>query len=212
MSDLARQLSENLAPVTASFVARRLLLGLAAGSLVSVIFVLAVLGLRPDLVPAMGTAMFWAKLVYPLSLAWIAGLAAERLARPAASARNRLVWLTAPFAAVAVLAIVQLIVVAPESRESVVMGGSARVCPFLVLLSSLPPLAGLVWAMRGLAPVRLRETGAIIGLAAGGVGAFAYAWHCTEWGAAFLALWYTAGILACAGLGALLGPSLLRWR
>jgi hypothetical protein len=212
MSGLARQLSDGLAPVPSSYVARRLLLGLGAGAFASVAWVLAVLQLRPDLVPAMGTAMFWAKLAYPLSLAAIAGLAAERLARPAASARNRLAWLVAPFAAIAVLAIVQFFTAAPQLHETIVMGGSARLCPFLVLASSLPPLAGLVWAMRGLAPTRLREAGAVIGLAAGGIGAFAYAWHCSEWGAPFLALWYTLGILATAALGALFGPLLLRWK
>lgn len=212
MSELARKLSDGLAPMPPSFVPRRLLTGLGAGASVSIVLVLGLLGLRPDLLPAMVTAMFWAKLVYPLSLALVAGLAAERLARPAADARNRLVWLAAPFAAVALVAVVQFATAAPGSRDAIVMGGSARVCPFLVLASSIPPLLGLVWAMRGLAPTRLRETGAVIGLAAGGIGGFAYAWHCTEWGAPFLALWYTAGILASAILGALLGPLLLRWK
>lgn len=212
MSELARKLSDGLVPVPPSFVSRRLLVGTAVGTLVSAVWVFAVLRLRPDLVGAMATPMFWAKLVYPLSLAWIAGVAAERLARPAASAHGRLVWLAAPFAAVAVLAIVQFVTAAPGSHHAIVMGGSARVCPFLVLASSLPPLLGLVWAMRGLAPTRLRETGAVIGLAAGGIGAFAYAWHCTEWGAPFLALWYTAGILAASLLGWVLGPLLLRWK
>jgi hypothetical protein len=66
--------------------------------------------------------------------------------------------------------------------------------------------------MRGLAPTRLRETGAVIGLAAGGAGAFAYAWHCTETGAPFLAVWYTVGIALAALLGWLAGPRVLRWR
>ena len=212
MSELARKLSDGLAPVPPSFVPRRLLSGLGAGAFVSIALVLGLLGLRPDLLPAMGTAMFWAKLAYPLSLALVAGLAAERLARPAARARDRLVWLAAPFAAVALMAAVQFVTAAPGSRDAIVMGGSARLCPFLVLASSIPPLLGLVWAMRGLAPTRLRETGAVIGLVAGGIGGFAYAWHCTEWGAPFLALWYTAGILASAIFGALLGPLLLRWK
>jgi hypothetical protein len=207
-----RKLTDGLGAVPPSFVPRRLLLGVGLGALVSLVWVLAVLRLRPDLGHAMATPMFWLKLVYPLSLALVAGFAAERLARPAARARDRLVWLAAPFAAVALIAVVQFVTVSPRSHHAIVMGGSARVCPFLVLASSIPPLLGLVWAMRGLAPTRLRETGAVIGLAAGGVGAFAYAWHCTEWGAPFLALWYTAGILASAILGALLGPLLLRWK
>lgn len=212
MSELAGKLSGELAPVPPSFVVRRLLSGLGAGALVSVAGVLAILRLRPDLTDAMATPMFWVKLVYPLSLALIACLAAERLARPAGRAARRLIWLAAPVAAVALLALVQLVTTAHEARHAIVMGGSARICSFLVLASSIPPLLGLVWAMRGLAPTRLGETGAVIGVAAGGIGAFAYAWHCTEWGAPFLALWYTAGILAGSLLGAFLGPLLLRWK
>jgi len=212
VSEIARRLSDGLAPVAPSFVTRRLALGSATGAFVSVVWVVAVLRLRPDLVGAMATMMFWAKLIYPLLLTLIAGVAAERLARPAARAGDRLVWLAAPFAAVALLAIVQFVTAAPASHHAIVMGGSARVCPFLVLASSVPPLLGLVWAMRGLAPTRLRETGAVIGLVAGGIGAFAYAWHCTESGAPFLALWYTAGILAASLAGWLLGPLLLRWK
>jgi hypothetical protein len=212
VSALAKQLSAGVTPVPPFYVSRRLVLGLAAGAVMSIAWVIAVLGLRPDLLHAMGTAMFWAKLAYPLSLAVIAGVAAERLARPAAMARDRLRWLALPVLAVAGLVVVQFLTSAPADRTALVMGSSARMCPWLVLASALPPLFGLIWAMRGLAPMRLRETGAVIGITAGGAGAFAYAWHCTELGAPFLALWYTAGILATALLGALLGPVLLRWK
>jgi len=212
VSELARRLSAGLAPIAPSFVPRRLLLGLGAGTLVSIAMVLALLDPRPDMDRAMGTAMFWVKLAYPLSLAIIAGLAAERLARPAATARRIVIWLVPPFIAIFALALGQLLAASPESRHLLVMGGSALVCPLLVLASSIPPLLGLVWSMRGLAPVRFREAGAVIGLAAGGAGAFAYAWHCTEWGAPFLALWYTLGILLATLLGALLGPMVLRWK
>jgi hypothetical protein len=211
MSDLARELSAHLAPVSRWQVPGRLLLGLGGGLAVSVLLVLAVLGPRPDIGPAMHGMMFWMKLVYPLSLVAIAGLASERLARPAASAKARMIWLPLPFALIATLAATALFLAPPATRETLLMGSSAGVCPFLVLAFAVPPLAGLAWAMRGLAPTRPRETGAIIGLVAGGAGAFAYAWHCTETGAPFLAVWYTLGIAAAAFLGWLLGPRLLRW-
>ena len=53
MSDLARQLSVDLAPVPQSWLPRRLLLGLGFGLLVSIVLVLAILGPRPDMMPAM---------------------------------------------------------------------------------------------------------------------------------------------------------------
>jgi hypothetical protein len=161
---------------------------------------------------AMRTGMFWLKLAYPLSLACIAGLAAERLARPSASARARIPWLIAPLLFVFAFGAIEYMFAPPAMQMPLLMGGSARLCPFLVLAFSTPPLAGLIWAMRGLAPTRLREAGAVIGLAAGGIGAFAYAWHCTETGAPFLAAWYTLGIAAAALIGWLLGPRVLRWK
>ncbi len=187
-------------------------MGSGGGLLISIVLVLGVLGPRPDMASAIRTAMFWMKLVYPLSLALIAGLASERLARPAGSAHARIVWLAAPLALVFVVAAIEFLFAPPPARHAMLMGGSASICPFLVLVSALPPLIGLVWAMRGLAPTRLREAGAVIGLAAGGAGAFAYAWHCTEAGAPFLAAWYTLGIAAAALAGWLAGPLLLRWR
>lgn len=212
MSDLARELSAALVPVPPSFVQRRLLAGSGMGALVSIGLVFTLLGPRPDMTSAMATVMFWVKLAYPLSLAVVAGLVAERLARPVATARRRIVWLGVPLLAVAALAVGQFLVASPAARHALVMGRSALLCPFLVFAAALPPLLGLLWAMRGLAPTRLAATGAIIGLVAGGTGAFAYAWHCTEAGAPFLALWYSLGILAAVVLGVLLGPLLLRWR
>ena len=211
MSDLARRLASDLAPVSPGLVPRRLLTGLGGGLLVSIALVLAILGPRPDMMPAMHTGMFWLKLFYPLCLAIIAVLAAERLARPAASAWTRLVWLPLPFALVVILALIVFAVAQPSARAAMLMGHSADICPFLVFASAVPPLAGLIWAMRSLAPTRLSETGFVIGLAAGGAGAFAYAWSCNETGAPFLATWYTLGIAAAALAGWLLGPRLLRW-
>jgi hypothetical protein len=91
------------------------------------------------------------------------------------------------------------------------LGHSAGVCPWLIVAFSLPPLLGLIWATRALAPTRLRLAGLVLGLAAGGVGATAYAFHCDEMAAPFLAIWYSAGILGAGLLGALLGPRALRW-
>jgi hypothetical protein len=151
------------------------------------------------------------KLFYPLSLALIAGVASERLARPAGSARTRLRWLVLPLALVFALALIEFIPASAAARHAMLMGGSSRACPILVLAASVPPLAGLIWAMRGLAPTRLGAAGTVIGIAAGGAGAFAYSWHCTEAGTPFLAIWYTLGMAGAALLGFLLGPRFLRW-
>jgi hypothetical protein len=92
-----------------------------------------------------------------------------------------------------------------------VLGHSWASCPTNVLLLALPTLAGALWALRGLAPTRPRAAGLAAGLLAGGIGAFGYALSCTELSAAFVAVWYSLGIGLAGGLGALLGPWLLRW-
>lgn len=212
MSDLIENLSGDLRPVSRWYVPHRLGHGISGGLVISILVVLFVLKPRPDMGQAMHTAMFWIKLIYPLSLALIATMAAERLARPVAPAGARIAGLAVPLAVVFALAGIELLFAPPASRGALLLGSSARVCPFLVLALAIPPLLGSVWAMRGLAPTRLRATGMIIGLGAGGAGAFAYAWHCTETGAPFLAMWYTLGIVFAAFLGWLVGPFVLRWR
>ena len=43
------------------------------------------------------------------------------------------------------------------------------------------------------------------------MGALAYSVSCDELSPAFVAVWYTLGITLSGGLGALLGPRVLRW-
>jgi hypothetical protein len=211
-SDFLQTLSMDLGPVSRWFVARRLLVGISGGVVISAVLMLLLLGVRPDVWRMVGAGVFWLKQAYALAFTVIAGLSAERLARPSGDGRRWIIWLLVPFVFVLGVASLQLANVAPDSRVPMLMGQSASLCPWQVLFFAIPPLVGLVWAMRGLAPTRLREAGAVIGLAAGGAGAFIYALHCTEDAVPFLAAWYTVGILTCALLGWAVGPLLLRWR
>jgi hypothetical protein len=90
-------------------------------------------------------------------------------------------------------------------------GISWTVCSANIALLSLPVFVALVWLMKGLAPTRLRLSGAAAGLAAGAVAALVYTLHCPELEAPFLALWYVLGMLIPAAFGAVAGPWLLRW-
>lgn len=212
MSDeLIGRLAGELRPTPRGAVRRRLALGAALGAAVSTALTAAFLGPRPDMACAVGEAMFWVKLAYTLGIGGVALWACGRLARPSGAARGRLPWLLLPVLAVAALAAWQLLRAPVPLRMPLVMGASAALCPGCILAVSVPPLAGLVWAVRGLAPTRLRLTGAVAGLAAGGTGAAVYALHCPEAAAPFLAVWYTLGVAAVGALGWLSGPRLLRW-
>jgi hypothetical protein len=210
-NELIDRLATDLRPTPRGLIARRLLVGALAGGVVSAALVAATLGFRHDLGDAVGDGMFWMKLGYTFSLAALALWACERLARPAGLAMGRLPWLLAPVAVLAALGAWWLAQVPAGERLATLLGHSAGACPWLIVAFSLPPLLGLIWATRALAPTRLRLAGLVLGLAAGGVGATAYAFHCDEMAAPFLAIWYSAGILGAGLIGALLGPRALRW-
>ncbi|CAN5199767.1 NrsF family protein [soil metagenome] len=209
--DLIDRLSRDLQPADTGRVARRLTLATFVGVAAALFGVMLLIGLRPDMPQALATRMFWMKLAYTAGLGALGLWAAERLSRPAGDPARRLPWIVLPLAAMAAMAIMQLGAAPAEMRRPLIMCGSALVCSVRRALTAAPVFIGLIWAMRGLAPTRLRLAGATAGLAAGGFGAAIYALHCPEVGAPFVALWYTLGVVAPAALGALVGPRLLRW-
>ncbi|MEX2741320.1 NrsF family protein [Rhizobium mongolense] len=65
--------------------------------------------------------------------------------------------------------------------------------------------------MKNGAAERPSLAGAAAGLAAGGIAAALYAWHCTDDSPLFLAVWYTTAIAAVTATGALIGSRYLTW-
>jgi len=208
--DLIAQLSDGLQPVKQGAVARLLLGAILVGILGSIAVMLAMIGLRHDISTAITSFGMWTKLVYTFAIAVFGFWLVERAGRPGAKMTRPLLFLALPLLAIALLSMLQMS--APHAdMPGLVMGHSSRVCAPLVLMTALPTLAATFWALKRLAPTRLRMAGAIAGLFAGGAGAFVYSFHCTEGAAPFIAIWYTLGIAAVTALGALLGPRLLRW-
>jgi hypothetical protein len=134
----------------------------------------------------------------------VGGFAALRLARPEADARAPLLALSALPAAAALLLL---------SGGDNPLGSPAAVlkCLIAVPLTAALPLAALFMALRNGAVTRPALAGAFAGLAAAGLAILAYALHCTEDGARFVGTWYVAATALTAGIGAALGPRVLRW-
>ncbi|TPG52170.1 DUF1109 domain-containing protein [Sphingomonas glacialis] len=209
--DLIFRLSADLAPVRRHAVARRLAIGLAMGALVSIFYVVVMMGVRPDIGVAMHGFPFWMKWGYTVSLSAVAIVMTAQLARPD-SGRLRWLWLMAiPVLLLASVGIMELIRTPPGDWLAMWLGDSWMVCPWRVLALAMPIFVGLLWSFRKLAPTRLRAAGAAAGLAAGAFAATVYCVHCPEVSAIFVLTWYSLGILLAASLGALLGPRLLRW-
>jgi hypothetical protein len=190
---------------------RRLLLACLIGMAGAAALVFGILGFRHDFAYQMRTAPFWMKPAYTAWFAVGAFMLVDRMGRPGARATMGRLVLIGALAAIAVLAAINLATTAPGLRTQAVMGRSSLLCPIAVIVSAIPAMAAVMIALRGMAPTNLARAGMAAGLLAGGVGASVYALWCRESTAAFVAVWYTLGIVACGGVGALLGPLVLRW-
>ena len=208
--NLIDRLASEAKPVEPFALRRHLATGLVAGGAASLALVLAIYGVQPGLDTFAHGAPLAMKAAYAVTLGGIALALAAALSRPGDDARG---WglLLAPAVALAALAAWQLSA-APMARwPALMLGGTWDRCPWRIALLSLPVMVGLVLAVRREAPVHLRRAGAAIGLLSGATAATLYALACPEDSAAFVLVWYSLGIALATGIGALLGPRVLRW-
>lgn len=207
--DLVDLLAQHAGPAPRGVVARRLgpvvLMGLVCSGL------LAFWLLGAPTLPNLDVPATWVKLIYAFALAFGAGVLASRLARPISHLRwpKRSVWLV--IGLMLVLGASTLLSTPADRMPAALFGQTWLICPWALMLISLPALAGILWAVRGLAPTQLDQAGWACGLLAGAIGALGYAVACPESSPAFVAVWYTLGILMTALLGRWLGPVVLRW-
>ncbi|HEX7906563.1 MAG TPA: DUF1109 domain-containing protein [Paraburkholderia sp.] len=209
--DLVGLLSTGIAPVKSGAVARRFGISVPVAAIGATALMVAVFGIRPDLGTIAKTAIFWEKLAFPLCLAIGSLIATLRLARPGARVGTGWPVMAIPVAIVWIAAIAVVVSAAPQDRLPAILGHTWRTCPFNILLLAVPGFIAIFWAVKGLAPTRLRLAGAVSGRLASSIATVAYCFHCPEMNPAFWSIWYMAGMLLPAALGAVLGPKLLRW-
>jgi Uncharacterized protein conserved in bacteria len=211
--DLIALLAREPAPPPGSQApARRFSLGIVAGLGTSAALMLGLLGLRPDLAQVIHDPMFWVRLAFPLAVGASALLITLRLSRPgAAVGGGRWLGLAVSVLLAWALAGVVLGEVPAGDRGALVLGHTWKVCSTLIAILSLPSIVAVFWAVRGMAPVRLRLAGAMAGLLGGAMAATAYCLHCPEMAPPFWSLWYLLGMVVAGGIGALAGPRWLRW-
>ena len=208
---LIETLAKDVSPVPRHEVGRRLLLGLLAGSAITLLLIAIGLGFRSDLGLAMHGVAFWMKWTYTISLGAGAIAMVARLARPEPVSLRTFWPVAIPFVLLAIVAIAEMAHVPTGDWLGMWLGHTWKKCPWLVLMLSAPIFAGLLWSFRRLAPTRLRAAGAAAGMAAGAWAATLYCLHCPEVSALFVLTWYSLGILLAAAVGALVGPRMLRW-
>ncbi|QYK42627.1 MAG: DUF1109 domain-containing protein [Paracoccaceae bacterium] len=207
--DLIAMLATGAEPVRSAGDMRRLLMGLPLALGAAAFAVALWLGfLSPGL---WGPSATLPKLIYAAALSGSGLWLLRRLGRPGAPVAVPAAMVATVLGIALASGLADMMSTDAGARSMRLMGKSASQCPLAILALSLPAMAVAMAAARQLAPVRLRLAGAAAGLAAGGLAAMAYALACTEGAPAFIAVWYTLGMLLAAGLGALIGPRALRW-
>lgn len=206
---LLDMLARDAGPAPKAVVAKRLLPAVLLGGLTSIVLALSIAGHLP--LESFEKGATWLKLGYAVSLVLGAGWLTFRLAHPVS--RLRVPQSVVAIAVVAMWLIGALsLLLAPTTQwKGLVFGETWLLCPLKVMIYSLPALAAVLWAVKGLAPTRLRQTGWACGALAGALGAVGYALSCPESSSTFVAIWYTAGIMTTAAIGSLVGPRFLRW-
>ncbi|HEV2555558.1 MAG TPA: DUF1109 domain-containing protein [Bosea sp. (in: a-proteobacteria)] len=209
--DLAAILASDAGPVGTANFARATGLTALAGLAACAAAILFTIGPRIDLAFAMATTPVLAKFALGASVAGLALFAYQRSLRPGRATAGVLALVLLPVAAVIAWALAVLTSQPMPAWPALLLGRSWSACLVLVPLYALLPLAGLFALARRGAPVRPRLTGLAAGIGAAGLATLAYALHCPEDAAPFLATWYPLAMAVAGGLGALAGPRLLRW-
>jgi hypothetical protein len=209
--DLISLLARQAQPVDRRAPARRfgfaLLCGLASATVLMAVF----LGVRPDLRQVIPMPIFWLRLGFAVAVGAGALVVTLRLSRPGVRVGAGWMGLSLPIAAAWIASAVIVLGAPADDRLPLILGHTWKICSTIIAVLSLPSFAAMLWAVRSMAPVRLRLAGASAGMLAGATAAVAYCLHCPEMAPPFWSVWYLLGMLAPAALGALLGPRVLRW-
>jgi len=179
---------------------------LVAAAMASVVALTVLLDTPFQSVAIHGWVPLISKWVFTFAITIAALSALYALAHPGRRSSIYLLTALAPLAAIAGLAMLEF-----TGGLRGFPGATWRQC--LMAMGTLGTLgmASAIYALRVLAPVRLRRAGFAAGLFGGGLAASAYAPFCTEPGAIYLLVFYCGPIMALALFGWLTGPKLLRW-
>lgn len=207
--DLINLLAED-APVSRSLT-RALSVALVSGLLLSALFLLVTIGIRPNIAEAVQTLRVMFKIGLTIVLAATACNLVFKIGKPGIALRPSVVWLLLPLVLLGAGVAAELFVTPAGEWRTALVGRYSAFCLLYIPLLSLAPLAVFFWALRGGAPENSAMAGAAAGLAAGAIGAAVYAWHCPDDSPLFVASWYMIAIAFVTLAGSLAGRSLLRW-
>lgn len=170
----------------------------------------SILGLRPDLIAGKPAEMFLIRAGLLLLLGLSSAHAVISMASPSVGKQNN-GWKMA--AAGAFLFPLSAIIVAMTGgtapSASVMLNGVE--CLIMSVIGALATAIPIIYWLRKGAPTSLERVGWLTGIASGGLGAFAYNFHCTENSIIYIGFWYGLSVGISALIGRLVVPRLIRW-
>jgi len=188
-----------------------LLVALMLGGPVAAAIFLASLGMRPDVMTAMGNPFFDLKFAVTIALTGAAIAISLHLSRPEATL-GRWGWLLAiPLGLLGVGVMGDMMMPQRSPWPVRLMGNNSRICLTAIPLLSLPILVAVLAALRRGAPSRPALAGAFAGLLSAGFAATLYASHCADDSPLFVATWYTLAVGMVTAVGALAGSRILKF-
>jgi hypothetical protein len=173
--------------------------------------VLLWLGPRDDIMAGRPDTMFLLRGGMLLLLGLANAAAVIKMASPSVGRHGTGGWQIA-LAAAALFPLAALIVAMSVSpAEAMVSTQTGLQCLRMSVMGGLATAIPMVLHLRRGAPTSPERAGWLTGLASGGLGAFAYGFHCPFNSIIYIGLWYTLAVGICAVIGRLVVPRLIRW-
>jgi hypothetical protein len=204
-----QSLVDDLEPVRSVNPRRSMVLPVAA-MLLALAVVIFWLGPRGDIVAGEPSSMFLLRGGMLLLLGLASLWAVIRMASPSVG-RHDNGWKVALAAAALFPAAAILVAMKKDPMPEITAMRDGMECLRMSVMSGLFTAIPMVLLLRRGAPTSPNRAGWITGVAAGGLGAFAYSLHCPANGIIYIGFWYTLAVGICAVLGRLVVPRLIRW-
>jgi hypothetical protein len=202
-------LVDDLEPV-AVMSPRRPLVIAAAITTALLIFIALTTGIRSDVLAGRPDAMFLLRSGMLLLLGGgtayaVLGMASPAVGKPHAS------WQIALAAAILFPLAALIIALTGNFGDAFSAMQTVGDCLMYSAFGGLATAVPMVLHLRRGAPTSPARAGWLVGVASGGLGAFAYNIHCPFNSIVYIGLWYTLAVGICAVVGRLVVPRLIRW-
>lgn len=187
------------------------LLRIAFGAMISITIFFAFLGVRPDFSQAIIDPRILFKFAISSALVITLLPLAVMSLRPEFRPSQFLYRLIVPALMLLIGIVIQISSCETGTCVQGMIGNYPMACLRNIPALALGPFIALLTILRYGAPTEPMRGGAIAGAAAGGIGAFIYAFHCPDDSALFVALWYMSAIGLMTLVGAVIGSRILKW-